>query len=160
MYLNSRVFSNLVMGLTRQSLWLNPYFPVDLSIAVTVIPRRNNWFEGTCLHCFEVKENKFKLLLVCAHLLNFTSFQFLSTELSKCGVRLRSSLWRKVPSQILLCRNVLTVKTLSHLLVSEGIPFVPNPVLVGMIMLLSFKSIFLYDTVSFRGQMPSKKIET
>lgn len=62
----------------------------------------------------------------------------------------------KIPSQILSCRNALPIKALSHLLVIEGIPFVPNPVLVGMIMLLSFKSLFLYDTVSW--QMPSKKI--
>lgn len=80
---------------------------------------------------FEVKENWFKLLLkiVCAHILNITNFQFLFTQLSKCGVRVRSSLQRRVPSQILSCRNVLTVKVLSHLLVSKGIPFVPKPAL-------------------------------
>lgn len=50
---------------------------------------------------------------------------------------------KKSSFSILSCGNVLPIKALSHLLVSEGIPFVPNPQLIGMIMLLSFKSIFL-----------------
>lgn len=60
---------------------------------------------------------------------------------------------------MLSCRNVFTVKALSRLFVSQGIPFVPKPALdfVEIMMFLSFKSIFLYKAVSW--QMLSQRIE-
>lgn len=60
---------------------------------------------------------------------------------------------------MLLCRNVFTVKALSHLFVIKGIPFVPKQALdfVEIIMFLSFKSIFLCNAVSW--QMLPQRIE-
>lgn len=64
--------------------------------------------------------------------------------------RKKFSLQRRASSHILSCRNVVTVRTLSYFLVSKGIPFVLKPALdfVDVILFLSSKSIFLYNTVS------------
>lgn len=71
-------------------------------------------------------------------------------------LRVRYLLQRRVPFQLLSSKNIPTVKAPSHSLVGKGIPFVSKQPLdfVELIMFLSFKSIFLYN--SFLANAPQK----